>query len=292
MKAASFGYRRATTLADAHRLLAEGGPAARVVAGGQSLLAGLAFRLSEPGLLVDITRVEELRGVRLTESGAVSIGALTTHAALGRDPLVAIHAPLLADAVPLIAHPAIRNRGTLGGSLAYADPAAELPACCVALGATIVAVSARGSRRIGADRFFTGLFATALATDELIAGIEVPQAPPGGRSVILELARRSGDYAMAGIAMTARRAGDVWQEPRVVFFGVGETPVTAAGAMRILRDVAWSADARAAALAALDGDLDPAADAHGGPEFKRQLARTLLGRAMAQLQDGQEPRAT
>ena len=136
--------------------------------------------------------------------------------------LVRRHVPLLAEAVPLIAHPAIRNRGTIGGSLAFADPAAELPACCVALDATIVARSAAGERRIPAAQFFTGLYATALAPNELIAAVEFPVAKPGERSVILELARRSGDYAMAGVAAKAQLDGGALVEPRLVFFGVGD----------------------------------------------------------------------
>jgi carbon-monoxide dehydrogenase medium subunit len=144
MKWPAFGYARASTLEDIWRLQAEHGESARVLAGGQTLLATLAFRLSEPSALIDITRIEALRGIAV-QGGVLRIGALTRHAELGRDPLVARHAPLLAEAVPLIAHPAIRNRGTIGGSLAYADPAAELPACVVALDATLVLASAAGS---------------------------------------------------------------------------------------------------------------------------------------------------
>ena len=291
MKSPPFGYCRAATLAEACRRLAEAGSTARVLAGGQSLLASLAFRLSEPGLLIDITRLAELQGVQRLDHGGIAIGALTTHAALGRDPLVRAGAPLLADAAPHIAHAAIRNRGTLGGSLAYADPAAELPACCVALEASIVAVSARGERRIPAADFFTGLFTTALADDELIRAVEVPPPGAGQRALILEFTRRAGDYAMAGLALVAPAAGAAMIEPRAVFFGVGAAPVVAQEAAAALAKGGWTEAAVAAAQAALDRDLDPPGDLHGGPDFKRHLARTLLARAVSQLKATAEARA-
>lgn len=291
MKAPPFGYARAVSLADAHRLLAAHGSSARVMAGGQSLLAGLAFRLSDPSILIDISRVPELRGISLNSTGHLSIGALTTHAALGRDPLVRTNAPLIADAAPLIAHAAIRNRGTIGGSLAYADPAAELPACCVALRASIVATSPRGERRIPAAAFFTGLFTTALAPDELILAVDVPPAPAGSVAVILELTRRSGDYAMAGIALAAESKGAAPAQVHPVFFGVGATPVLAQRAGAALAAGGFTADAVSTAQAALDQDLDPPGDMHGGSEFKRQLARVLLARAVAQLQPKNKARA-
>src|SRR5437016_6049730 len=161
MKAPPFAYVRAGSLADVFALWSAAGPDAKLLAGGQSLLATLAFRLSESSTLIDISRVAELAGISAVGDG-IRVGALTTHAELGASDLVRRHAPLLAEAVPLIAHPAVRNRGTIGGSLAYADPAAELPACVVALDATIVACSAMGERRIPAAQFFTGLYATAL----------------------------------------------------------------------------------------------------------------------------------
>ena len=170
MKAPPFAYVRAASLDEVFRLWGEAGPEARLLAGGQTLLASLAFRLSDPGILIDITRVADLAGISQV-GNAIRVGALTTHAELGASDLVRRHAPLLAEAVPLIAHPAIRNRGTIGGSLAFADPAAELPACCVALDATSMARSAAGERRIPAAQFFTGLYATALAQNELIAAI-------------------------------------------------------------------------------------------------------------------------
>jgi len=290
MKAPPFAYVRAASLPEAFRLWAEAGPEARLLAGGQSLLASLAFRLSEPSTLIDISRLAELKGVA-RDGDAVRVGALTTHAELGASELVRQHVPLLAKAVPLIAHPAIRNRGTIGGSLAFADPAAELPACCVALGATIVARTAAGERRIPAAQFFTGLYATALARHELIAAIEFPNAKPGERAVILELARRSGDYAMAGIVAKADVSRGTLDKASLVFFGVGETPVVAKGAMAAVEGKPAGAEALNGAQVALEADLDPPADQHGSPEMKRHLARVLLARALRHLALQPEARA-
>jgi len=290
MKAPPFAYLRATTLGEAFTLWAEAGPEAKLLAGGQSLLATLAFRLSEPGTLIDISRVPELEGIAMT-GDMVRVGALTTHAELGASDLVRQHLPMVADAVPLIAHPAIRNRGTIGGSLAFADPAAELPACCVALEAQIVARSAKGERRITAAQFFTGLYATALNDNELIAAVEFPVVRPGERCVILELVRRSGDYAMAGIAARAKVAAGRLVDPSLVFFGVGDRPVNAVRATEALAGKSMTAETMAAVNAALDADLDPPADQHGSPEMKRHLARVLLARALDRITGAEEQRA-
>lgn len=288
MKWPPFAYLRAGSLQDVWRAQAEHGAGAQVVAGGQTLLATLAFRLSEPRILVDITRIAELRGV--SEAGGVlRIGALTRHVELGRDPLVARHAPLLAEAVPLIAHPAIRNRGTIGGSLAYADPAAELPACVVALDATLVLASAAGERRVAARDFFTGLLETALRPGELIAAIEVPCATAATRTDIEEVARRSGDYAMAGLAAClALRDAGVVTAARLVFFGVGNGPVTASRAAAALAGRPLTESGIAAAAEALGGDLDPPGDLHGPPEMKLHLSRVLTKRVLSRFLPAKE----
>lgn len=280
MKMPPFAFAKAQDLPDLFRIWKAAGDDARLLAGGQTLLATLAFRLSEPSVLIDITGIAALKGV--TETGdSIRIGALTTHAELGAHKLVAKHAPLLAEAVPLIAHAAIRNRGTVGGSLAYADPAAELPACMVALGATIIAASPKGERRIAADRFFTGLLTTALADGELIVAIEVPKAGRTDHFAIREIARRSGDYAMAGLALAfATGRGAVVTDPRCVFFGVGDGPVRAMRAEAALAGKALSSASIAAARAALAEDLDPPADMHGSPAMKLQLCGTLLERTL------------
>ncbi|HEY7550137.1 MAG TPA: xanthine dehydrogenase family protein subunit M [Hyphomicrobiaceae bacterium] len=283
MKAPPLSYVRAATLSEAFQLWRDAGPDARLLAGGQSLLASLAFRLSDPGTLVDISRLRELRSIAQTGSATIRVGALTTHAELGRHELIRRHVPLLAEAVPLIAHPAIRNRGTLGGSLAFADPAAELPACCVALDAMIVARNAADERRIPAAQFFTGLYTTALKPYELIAAVEFPVAKRDERAAILELVRRSGDYAMAGVAAKARLAGTTLIEPQLVFFGVGDAPVVAERAMAAIGGQEVLPATVAAAQAALDAGLDPPADQHGGPPTKRHFARVLLARALGRL---------
>lgn len=277
MKWPAMGYLRATSLPDLWSVLAERGSSAQIIAGGQTLLATLAFRLSEPSTLVDITRIPELRGITVSGS-TLRIGALTRHAELGRDALVAQHAPLLTEAVPLIAHPAIRNRGTIGGSLAYADPAAELPACIVALDAVVVTASAAGERRIPAGNFFTDLLQTALNPSEIIAAVEIPLA--ARRCAIQEVARRSGDYAMAGLAAAMRLEGGRVVAPRLVYFGVGNGPVLALRASSALEGRALDASSIAAAQAALGEDLDPPQDLHGPPEMKRHLARVLTGRVL------------
>jgi carbon-monoxide dehydrogenase medium subunit len=291
MKAPPLTYVRAATLGEAFQLWRDAGPEAKLLAGGQSLLATLAFRLSDPGTLVDISRLRELRGITQPGDSAIRVGALTTHAELGRHDLIRSNVPLIAEAVPLIAHPAIRNRGTIGGSLAFADPAAELPACCVALDATIIARNAADERRIPAAQFFNGLYATALRPHELIAAVEFPVAKAGERATILELTRRSGDYAMAGVVVKARLSGTTLIEPQIVFFGVGDRPVMAERAMAAISGQQVLSPTVAAAQAALDADLDPPADQHGSMPTKRHLARVLLARALKRVAGIEEAHA-
>ncbi|MBV8166812.1 MAG: FAD binding domain-containing protein, partial [Alphaproteobacteria bacterium] len=226
MKPAPFDYAKPGSLAEAVTLLARHGDQARVLAGGQSLIATLNMRLSQPQLLVDINGLDEL--ARITLDGAVlRLGALVRHATLETDALVARHAPLLAAAVPHIAHPAIRNRGTIGGSLAFADPAAELPACAVALDARLMLTGPAGARTVAARDFFTGLYETALRPGELVTAIEIPVAAPGAQHGFDELARRHGDYAMVGLAAQALCAGKALSALRLVFFAAGTGPVVA-----------------------------------------------------------------
>ncbi len=280
MKSPRFSYARVETLPHAFALLAD--PEAQVIAGGQSLLASLAFRLSEPSLLVDIGRIAGLKGIEVS-ANRLRIGALTTHTDLGRHPLVHAHAPLLADATKLIAHPAIRNRGTIGGSLAYADPASELPACVMALDATIVVASADGERKLAAADFFTGLLSTALTEGELITAVEVPLPTVDQHTSIEEIARRSGDYAMAGAALRVTLSGARVTAARLVLFGVGDGPILAAAAAAALIGHELSVVTIERCRAALESDIDPPADQHGGSEMKRQLARVVLGRALSKI---------
>jgi carbon-monoxide dehydrogenase medium subunit len=290
MKAPPFSYVRAASMGDVFAQWHAAGPDARLLAGGQSLLASLAFRLSAPATLIDVSRVPELAGIQGAD-GRVRVGALTTHAELGASELIRQQVPLLAEAVPLIAHPSVRNRGTIGGSLAQADPAAELPACCVALDAVILAQSAGGERRIPAAQFFTGLYMTALGEKELIAAIEFPARKPHERSAIVELARRCGDYAMVGVVGRVELEGSVLAAARLVLFGVGEAPVVASAAMAAVEGSAANAATIGRAVAALDADLNPPADQHASSDMKRHLARVLLSRAMRRLCGLSEARA-
>ena len=202
MKPAPFAYKRARSLDEAIALLGEHQDA-RLLAGGQSLIATLNMRLSAPTLLIDINGIAGLDRIAHA-NGAVEIGALVRHAQAERSDDIARHVPLIARAMPTIGHPAIRNRGTLGGSIAFADPAAELPACLLALNGEVEATGPNGKRTIKADDFFTGLFETALAPDEVLSAIRVPAATAETRTGFAELARRHGDYAIAGLAATAR----------------------------------------------------------------------------------------
>lgn len=259
MKAPSFAYAKPRSLAEAFELLER--PGARVLAGGQSLIPSLNMRLAAPELLVDIGALP-FNGMQ-AGNGALRIGALVTHSQILASPEIARHAPLLAQAARHVAHPAIRNRGTLGGSLALADPAAEYPAVALALGATLVLRGRKGERRVAAPAFFKGLFETDLAPGEIVAAAEFPAAE---RSVFLELARRQGDYAIVGLAGAAN-AG----EKRLAFLGVGATPVLAVGAAR--------EKTLEGACEALEKDLQPDADLYHSSATKLHLAKVLLGRA-------------
>ena len=281
MKPAPFEYHRPASLVEAFDLLERYGEDGRILAGGQSLVPALNMRLATPRAVIDINRLPGLDAIRLAPEGLV-LGALARHEAVERSPLVREHAPLLALAMPHVGHEAIRTRGTVGGSLALADPAAELPACAVALDATIRVEGRRGRRDVAAADFFHGVYTTALEPGELVVEVVVPSAT-GWRSAFQELARRHGDFALAGLAARARVEGDALREARLVFFGVGAAPVRARGAERALADRRADADAIAAAQQALAGELDPPGDVHGSPALRRHLAGVLLSRVVTQL---------
>ena len=282
MKAPPFAYARARSLAEVFDLLEKHGDGAKLLAGGQSLIATLNMRLSNPQLLIDISRLTELSGIQVLD-GTVRIGALTTHAEIERSAEIRKHLPLLAQAAPHIAHAAIRNVGTFGGSIALADPAAEWPACCVALDAQFVIAGNAGSRRVAARDFFKGLYATALRPDEVLTQIEIEMPGPEYRSAFVELAQRRGDYAIVGIAAVAKCAGGVLSDLRLAFLGVGQMPVLARGAMAAMEGKRAVANAIAAATQALARDLDPGPDLYSSAATKMHLARALTGRALAAL---------
>ena len=282
MKPAPFAYARARSVDEAVALLGEK-PDAKVLAGGQSLIATLNMRLSAPALLVDINGIGGCDGIA-HKDGRVEIGALTRHVEAERSAVVARFAPLLAKAMPHIGHPAIRNRGTIGGSIAFADPAAELPACLLALGGDIVTRGPTGERTIKADDFFKGLFETALGAQDVLTAIQLPAADKDTRTGFAELTRRHGDYAIVGLAASATADGKGLKDVRLAYFGVGTTPVRARNAETTLAGEVN--DKRIdAAVAALD--LDPPDDVQATAATKKHLAGALLRRVVRQLMEQQ-----
>ncbi|HWM93130.1 MAG TPA: xanthine dehydrogenase family protein subunit M [Thermoanaerobaculia bacterium] len=283
MKPAPFEYLAPDSLDATLDILARNGGEAKLLAGGQSLIPVMNFRLAQPALLVDLNRLRDLDYVR-REDGGLRIGAMTRQRKLERDPLIAELAPLLREAVPFIAHPQIRNRGTVGGSLAHADPAAELPVVAVALDARLRLRRSGGERWVDARDFFCGLFTTVLEPDEMLVEVALPPPPPSSRTgwAFLEVARRHGDYAQVGIAarVSLDEAGRC-REARMVYLSVGDGPVEAREAARMLQgsDLSGEAIAAAADKASRD-EMDPLGDIHATADFKRHLARVLTGRAL------------
>jgi len=276
VKPAPFAYRKARALDEAVALLGEH-KEARLLAGGQSLIATLNMRLSAPSLLIDINGITGLDGIALKD-GMVELGALTRHVQAERSDVIAKAAPLIARAMPHIGHPAIRNRGTLGGSVAFADPAAELPACLLALDGEIEAAGPKGRRTIKAADFFKGLFETALGPQEVLTAIRVPAAGKDARVGFAELARRHGDYAIVGLAASARGDGRKLSDVRLAYFGVGNAAVRARKAESALTK--GDIDGAVAAL-----DLEPNDDVQATAKVKKHLAGVLLRRVASQLME-------
>ena len=281
MKASAFSYARATSVANALELLVAYGDKAKVLSGGQSLMPAMNLRLISPELIVDIGEITELRGIAV-RGDILSIGALTRHVDLLRSPEIAAHAPLLTEAAAHVAHPAIRNRGTLGGSLAHADPASELPASVVALNATIVVSGQTGERRIAAGEFFTGIYETALSAQELLIAVEVPVAQKNSAHFFHEFARRHGDYAIAGLAAQAIVQAGLFTELRAAFFAVGDRPILAKAATKLI-NIRITPAVLAEASATLGEELDPQEDQQASAAMRRHLARILLVRCASAL---------
>jgi carbon-monoxide dehydrogenase medium subunit len=280
MKPAPFRYVAAESLAAALALKAEHGDDARFLAGGQSLVPAMNFRLAQPAVVLDINPLSELDFVRAAAAGALRIGALTRSRTLERDALVAERQPLVHEAVPHVAHPQIRNRGTLGGNLAHADPASELPAVLLALDARVRAQSARGERWIAAREFFRGVFTTALRADELLAEVEIPALPPRAGTCFMEVARRRGDYAMMGVAaVVALGEDDRCTHVRLAFCNAGDTPVSTAAAQGLVGSRMGAAEILDAAASA-ERELDPPGNVHASKAFQRHLAGVLTRRAL------------
>ncbi len=279
MKSPDFDYFRANSLQEALTCLQKHGANAQLLAGGQSLLAMLNLRLASPHILIDISRIPGLSSIE-RHGSVLRIGALVTHRQLLDSAEVAASVPLLAQAVPYVAHLAIRNAGTIGGSLALADPAAEYPSVALALQATLIATSLRGERRIAAADYFQGLYQTALAEDEILTAVEFPVATPEQSFSFQELARRRGDYAMVGVACAITWSAGRVSDARITFLAMGDGPVLASHAMKALVGTSLDAAAIQASQQALSQDLAPAGDLQATPETKCHLARVLMGRAL------------
>ncbi|MGE5287937.1 MAG: FAD binding domain-containing protein [Micromonosporaceae bacterium] len=276
---AKFGYVRPESVADAVAALASGGDDAKVIAGGQSLIPLLRLRLSSPSLLVDIGRLGELRGV-VDEGATLRIGALTTHDQLVHDPLIAEHCGLIAQAAATVADPAVRHRGTFGGSLAHADAAGDLPAVAVALDAALLARGPSGDREIGAAEFFVDYLTTTLAADEIVTGIRVPKLGPGWGYRYEKFHRTAQAWAIVGVAAAVRRSNGQVTQARVGLTNMGMTPVRAAAVEEAAAGVPATAEALRQAASHASQAGDPPGDLNGSAEYRRHLASVLTARAL------------
>ncbi len=282
MKSASFTYHAPTSLEHAVSLLSELGESSEVklISGGQSLVPMMALRLAQPEHLIDLNPLaEELSGIRPAD-GAIQIGAMTRQRAAERSSDVATHCPLLAEALPMWGHMQIRNRGTLGGSLAHADPAAEFPAIALALNARLQVVGPKGERTIDAADFFTGFLSTAMEPDEILAGIDLDVLPEGSGASFQEVSRRHGDFAMVGVAAAVTVDGGSITDARLVFSGMSDTPIRATAAEQALIGNSGDADSLEAAVELASADLAPPADIHASTAYRQHLSRVLARRAL------------
>ncbi len=281
MKFPQFQYVKPRSLDEALALLAAANGTATPIAGGQSLLAGLSMRIATPASLVDLGALAELKGITFADDAqSLRIGAMTRHADMLASPLVRQHVPLLHEAVQLVGHVAIRNRGTLGGSLAYADPAAELPACAVALGATLTLVGLGGQRSVEAADFFRGFLETALEPGELIVDVRFPVAAAGQLSAILEFSRRTGDFAQAGLAVVARATQGMLDTPRFVYFGCVDRARLATRVNGVLAGAGFPVKKPAGLAAAVDADIEPSDSPGCRADTKAKWAQVLTGRVI------------
>lgn len=287
MKAAAFDYAKPATVSEALALKREHGEAARFLAGGQSLLPAMNMRIDRPGILIDLNAITSLAGIE-DAGDTIRIGALTRTAALGRSGVIAQRLPLLDRCIEHIAHPAIRSMGTFGGSLVFADPAAEWPAACLALDASLVVAGPAGERTIPARDFFQGLYTTALAEDELLVRVDLPAQPGDSRPVVLELVRRRGDFAIVGVAAQAAPAGDgTLSDVKIAFFGIADRPVRLTDVEQAIAQ--GGREGLDAARAALEAGVEFTGDLYHAPATKRHLAGVLLGRAVDALLHGKAP---
>jgi len=282
MKPAPFEYHAPHTLEEALELLARHGDEAKALAGGQSLVPAMNFRLAQPAVLVDLNGIEELFYLEGTEEGGLRVGTMTRMRQVERSSLVAQRAPLVAETLPFIAHPQIRNRSTFGGSIAHADPAAEIPAVALVLDARLHLRSQGGARQLPATEFNTGLFETALTAEELLVEVELPPPPPCTGWAFTEVSRRHGDFALVGVAARITLGSDgKCSSARLALLSVGEGPVLAASAAAGLVGEVYGEDSlRGAAATVAHQDIDPPGDIHASPNYRRHLAEVLTHRVL------------
>jgi carbon-monoxide dehydrogenase medium subunit len=283
MKPAPFEYRRPESLDEALAIFAELGTDAKALAGGQSLVPAMNFRLARPAVVVDLNRIAPLTYIEERADGGLSIGAMTRQRVAERSGTVAAKAPLLSEALPWIAHPQIRNRGTIGGSLAHGEPAAELPAVMVALDARFLLKSRTASRTVAAQDFYAGRCTTVLGPDELLIEIQIPARPPSAASSFKEVARRHGDLALVGVAvqLTMDQRG-VCSSARIALLSAGDRPVLAAKAMAVLAGAELKQTSIEEAARVAAESVEPPADIHASSGYRRQLVRVLVGRALTE----------
>jgi carbon-monoxide dehydrogenase medium subunit len=289
MKLPQVDYEAPTTVSDAVGLLAEHEDDASVLAGGQSLIPLLAMRLARPAVLIDINGIPELSGIS-PAGGRVAIGAMTREYVAEESGTVAGSVPLLAAALPLVGHEAIRSRGTVGGSLAHADPAAELPAVARALDAEFVVRGPSGERIIGAAEWFEGYLTTSRRPDELLVEVRFPAAEPGTGTSFQEVARRHGDFAIVGLAASLTLSAGAITDARLAFANVSDVPVRATGAEDLLAGEKPSAELFDEAARRATADIDPPADLHGSPDYRKKVAAALVRRCLRAAADNADER--
>ncbi len=281
MKPARFEYIAPTTVEEALGHLTEYGYDAKVLAGGQSLIPMMNFRLAQPAVLIDLNKLAELSFIRAEKDGELRIGAMTRHYQVERDDLVAEHAPLIHEAMPKVATPQIRSRGTFGGSIAHADPAAELTTICVALDGRFRCQSEREERWVPAQDFFLGMFTSVLEPDEMLVEIAIPPMAPRTGWALEEEARRAHDFALVGVcAVVTLDAQDLCERARLVFLSVGDGPVEAVKATEMLIGKEVTPEIIRSAAEAVTEELDPSADIHASVKYRLHLARVLARRAL------------
>lgn len=282
MKPCTFEYYKPSSIEEALDLMHQYGDQAKILAGGQSLVPAMNFRLATPGILIDINGLQDLSYINEHRKHGVLIGAMTRHVQVEKSDVVAKKCPLLHETMPFIAHPQIRNRGTIGGSIVHADPAAELPAVMLALDANLRLRNKQGERWVAVTDFFTGMFGTAMNEDEILVEVAIPHMPKRYGFAFDEVSRRHGDYAMAGVAISLNvdRKGRC-EKGKIVFFSVGDAPIFAENASRLLEKQSLSDELlENVANVAANEDIEPGSDIHASADYRRHLAKVLTKKTL------------